>query len=100
MFRRKLLFVSLLVVSYISAAQGETYSATVTQPLAAKKEFIANGNLWRCSGTTCIMVSQPKDPGSLQSCLELKRRTGSLTTYGSKTHPFDAVKLSKCNSDG
>lgn len=83
-----------------TAALGDTsgYIATLAQPLAAKKTFIANDNLFRCEGSTCILASTPLDAGSVRSCRALQREVGTLITYVAEGKPFDAEKLAKCNA--
>ena len=83
-----------------AAALGDTsrYTATLAQPLAAKKTFIVNDNMFRCDGSTCILVSTPIDAGSVRSCRALQREVGTLTAYVADGKPFDADKLAKCNS--
>lgn len=95
---------SILIVAAMmlagSAALGDTggYSATLAQPLAGKKEFIVKGNLFRCDGSTCILVSKPLDAGSVRSCRAVRHEVGNLTAYVADGKPFDADKLAKCNS--
>jgi hypothetical protein len=67
---------AVLFASTAAVAQTSQFTATLAQPLAAKKEFIANGNIWRCDGSTCILVSVPEDPASVRSCNALKRKAG------------------------
>ena len=82
-----------------SAALGDTgYTATLAQPLAAKKEFIVNGNFFRCDGSTCLLVSKPLDAGSVRNCRAVQREVGTLSAYVVDGKPFDADKLAKCNS--
>lgn len=83
-----------------AAALGDTsgYTATLAQPLAAKKTLIVNDNMFRCDGATCILVSRPVDASSVRSCRELQRQVGTLTAYVAEGKPFDADKLAKCNS--
>lgn len=97
---KALVFHSVLLASSVAFAQTEHYAASTAQPIGEQKEFIANGNIWRCSGTTCILTSEPRDPGSMRTCRELKRQVGRLTAYGSATHTYDGVKLAKCNAEG
>jgi hypothetical protein len=98
--RNHLMLFSLLLAGSAAAVQSGHYSATVAQPLSEGKVIVANGNIWRCSGTTCNLESEPKEPGSLRTCRELKRQVGALTAYGSTADSFDASKLSKCNGTG
>jgi hypothetical protein len=97
MFSPRLIILSLLVAGTVAAAQPEQYSATVGQALSEEKTFVANGNVWRCAGSTCLLKSAAKDADAVRTCHELKRQTGPLTAYGSTAHPFDEAKLSKCN---
>jgi hypothetical protein len=87
-----------LIASTAAIAQVHPYTATLMQPLAAKKEIIANGNYWYCMGDTCTILSEPRDPISFRSCRELQRQVGDLNAYGTKEHPLDADKLAKCNA--
>ena len=95
----KSLTLLLVLTSATAIAQADRYTATLAQPLTDKKEFIANGNIWRCSGAICVLTSDPKDAVSLRSCRELKRLVGTLSAYGPATKPLDPDKLSNCNAD-
>jgi hypothetical protein len=99
---KKLNLIAAAVVFAGTAAVAQTgqYVATLAQPVAAKKEFIANGNIWRCVGSTCVLASEPVDAGSIRSCHALVRQAGALTTYGPKGMPFEADKLAVCNGQG
>ena len=89
---------SLVLASTAAVAQKARYTATLVQPLTGSKEIVANDNLWYCSGSTCTLVSQPKNPGSVGACHALKQKLGSLSAYGLPDSPFDADKLAKCNA--
>jgi hypothetical protein len=95
------LMAGLIFVSSIAMAQAPTnrYTATLAQP-SASKQFIANSNIWRCDGTTCVLTSYPSHADSLRSCHELRRQVGVvLTTYGTAEKSFDAETLAKCNAE-
>ena len=85
------------LASGIAAAQTGQYTATLAQPLAEKKEFIIDRNIWRCQASTCVLASAPADPASVRTCHALERRAGKLTAYGSSDRPFDSAKLATCN---
>lgn len=89
-----------LTATTAGIAQTSGYTATLAQPVPAKKEFIAVGNIWRCEGTACVLVSVPENPASVRSCHALERQTGALTAYGGPGQPFGADKLAKCNGQG
>lgn len=93
----QLVSASLILASSAALAQKVRYSATLVQPLAGSKEFVAGDNLWYCSGSTCTLVSQPKDADSAGACRALQRKVGALSAYGLSDRPFDAGKLAKCN---
>ena len=88
----------LIFASTAAIAQSGRYTATLVQPLAARKDVIANGNLWRCEGSTCTLTSVPQEPFSVRSCLLLQRQTGELSAYGVKDKAFDAERLAQCNA--
>jgi hypothetical protein len=92
------MLVSVFVAGSAAAAHLDHYSATVAQPLPEAKVIVANGNIFRCAGATCSLTSEPKEPGSLRTCRELKRQVGTLTAYGSASDVYDESKLAKCNS--
>jgi hypothetical protein len=93
------LIVAIMILASTAAlADTSRYTATLAQPLAAKKELIVNGNMFRCEGSTCILVSRPADPGSLHTCRALQRQVGVLTAYGVAGDEFDATKLAQCNA--
>jgi hypothetical protein len=90
-----------MVVAGGAVADSAGYSATVAQPQTAKKEYIVHGNLFRCDGSTCILVSHPtNDAGDLMTCRALQREVGTLTSYVADGKPFDSDRLAKCNSQG
>jgi hypothetical protein len=90
----------LLFAGTAAFAQTSRYTATLAQPLAAKKEIIVNRNIWRCEGNTCVLASVPDDPGSIRDCHALMRKVGALTAYGSEGRSFEPDKLAKCNDQG
>jgi hypothetical protein len=93
------LIVTIMILASATAlADTGRYTATLAQPLAAKKELFVNGNMFRCDGATCILVSNPKDPASVHTCRALQHQVGTLTAYGAEGKPFDAAKLAECNA--
>lgn len=90
-----------MLATGVAAADSAGYSATIAQPQTAKKEYIVHGNLFRCDGTTCILVSHPtNDAGDLMTCRALQREVGTLTAFVADGKPFDSDRLAKCNSHG
>ena len=93
-----LITASLVLASTAAVAQKVHYTATLVQPLTGSKEIVASDNLWYCSGATCTLVSEPKNPGSVSACHALKQKLGALSAYGLPDSSFDAEKLAKCNA--
>jgi hypothetical protein len=93
------LFMAIMILASATAlADTSRYTATLAQPVAAKKELIVNGNMFRCDGATCILVSNPKDAASMHTCRALQHQVGTLTAYGVEGKPFDAAMLAQCNA--
>jgi hypothetical protein len=94
----KLISASLVLASTAAVAQKVHYTATLVQPLTGSKEIVASDNLWYCAGSTCTLVSEPKNPNSVSACHALKQKLGALSAYGLPDSSFDADKLAKCNA--
>lgn len=98
-FLKNLALISAVMLASTAAlADNSLYSATLAQPLAAKKELIVNGNMFRCDGSICILVSHPVDAGSVHTCRALQHQVGALTAYSVAGKTFDAAKLAECNA--
>jgi hypothetical protein len=93
-----LITASLVLASGAAVAQTVHYTATLAQPLTGSKKIVAGDNLWNCSGSTCTLVSEPRNPTSVRACHALKQQMGALSTYGLPDSSFDADKLAKCNA--
>ena len=93
----RITFLIVLLQSCVAEAYAIEYSATLAQPVAAEKEYVANGNIWRCKGETCFLISPPVDAASLRSCSALSRQAGALRAYGKVGHVLSAEDLTKCN---
>jgi hypothetical protein len=96
--RNLILIAATIIVAHTAVADTGGYTATLAQALTQKKEIIVNGNLFRCNGSTCILVSVPQDADSVHGCRALRREVGTLTAYVAEGKPFDADKLAKCNA--
>jgi len=92
--------VGMIFAVSISFAGPGRYTATLAQPLAKKKEIIANGNAWVCDGATCTLRSAPLRADSVVTCRELRREAGAVTSYGKEGLQFSAAQIESCNSQG
>jgi hypothetical protein len=88
-------FAGLMVATAASAASD--YSATIAKPIDRRTDIFVEGNLFRCEGTTCKIVSKPIDADSVRTCHKLAVKVGEVTAYGSAETPFSADQLAKCN---
>jgi hypothetical protein len=88
--------VLILASTTVFAADG--FVATLAQPLAVKKEIIIENNLFRCEGSTCLLVSQSAAADTVAICRALQHKVGHLTGYVAGGKTFDADRLAKCNA--
>jgi hypothetical protein len=95
---RTLLTALPLILGGTAGAAGESVVATLAQPLDAKREIIIEGNLFRCEGSICGLVSHSAAAETLATCRSLQRKVGTLTGYVVEGRPFDSDKLAKCNA--
>jgi hypothetical protein len=93
-----LLMGSPLILCGRAGAANESVVATLAQTLDAKREVIIEGNLVRCEGSTCGLVSHSSAAETLATCRALQRKVGTLTGYVVEGKPFDPDKLAKCNA--
>jgi hypothetical protein len=89
---------SIILTSFAATAAEQRYTATLAQPLTARKQVIIDYNIWRCEGSSCALVSRPNDINAVRNCRELKRQVGALAAYGKEGDQFDPDKLAKCNA--
>lgn len=89
-----LVFAGLMVATAASASE---YTATLAKPVERRSDVFAEGNLFRCEGSTCKLVSKPIDAASVRSCHKLQIQVGDITAYGTAEEPFTAEQLAKCN---
>jgi hypothetical protein len=72
--------------------------ATLSTPVTAKREIIIGANMFRCEGTTCVLVARAADADTVSTCHTLTLKVGSVSAYVASGKPFDADKLAKCNA--
>jgi hypothetical protein len=87
-----------LLLSAAAFAGDDQYAANLAQPVAGTVKLIANGNVWACSASRCVLASNPEDVSSVRTCRELRKQVGTLASYGSGKKPFDADQLARCNA--
>lgn len=79
-------------------AQGASrgYTATLTAKLDAPKRSVVNGVVWNCTGDTC---SGPVDGARpLNTCAQVAKEFGKVSTFVTPKGELDADKLARCNA--
>lgn len=77
-------------------ARPRAFTAQLTQPVAERVEFIAEGAVWRCEGDACRATVA--NTASVAGCRDVVRRVGAVASYGPETAPFNADRLTRCNA--
>ena len=87
---------ALLTLSAGSALAGDTITAKLSTPVAAKTKVIAGGAIFNCEGDSCVAVAASQTY-SVAACKALTAKVGPVTSFsGAKT--MDDAKLSDCNA--
>lgn len=78
-------------------AASNGYAVSLVAPLAAPRQEIINGVLWRCDGTTCVAAS---DGASLvHACARVAREFGAVSRFAVGNRELAADKLQRCNAN-
>ncbi len=77
-------------------ADGRTV-VTLQQPLAAKKEFVVAGGVWKCESTTCVAGYTPDETFGADQCREVARRAGPVADFKDEYHSLQPAQLDRCN---
>jgi len=78
-------------------ADGRTV-VTLQQPLAAKKEFVLTGGVWRCEQTTCIASYTPDQTFGVSQCRAVALKTGPVADFQDENSTLKPAQLDKCNA--
>jgi hypothetical protein len=98
MNRISLFATSIALISTVAVAQSAGFTATLAKPLPTKMQIIAEGNVWRCEGTACVLVSAPTNAFSTRACHRLANKVGEITVYAGPGQSLETDKLAKCNA--
>ena len=87
---------ALLTLSAGSALAGDTITAKLSTPVAAKTKVIAGGAMFTCEADACVAVAASQTY-SVAACKALAAKVGPVAAFvGAKT--MDDAKLSDCNA--
>ena len=78
-------------------ADGRT-TATLQQPIAAKTQFIANGAIWDCEGSTCVASNMPGRTFGPSQCHDVARKVGAVTQFKNDEKTLEQASLDRCNA--
>lgn len=72
--------------------------ATLQQPIAAKKQFVVNGNIWDCEGTTCVASNVPIQNFGASVCRDVAKRVGLVAEFKNDAKTLEPASLDRCNT--
>ena len=78
-------------------ADGRT-TATLQQPIAAKTQFIANGAIWDCEGSTCVASNTPDQTFGPGQCHDVAKRVGAVAEFKNDYKTLQSTSLDRCNA--
>jgi hypothetical protein len=78
-------------------ADGRT-TATLQQPIAAKTQFIANGSIWDCEGSTCVAGNTPDQTFGSSQCHDVAKHVGAVAEFKNDYKTLQPTLLDRCNN--
>ena len=72
------------------------YRASLAQPVAAAREEIVRGVMWRCVGDACIGTKGRSRP--VIDCRRFVAEFGAVTAFSAKDEALAADELAQCNA--
>jgi hypothetical protein len=78
-------------------ADGRT-TATLQQPIAAKTQFIANGAIWDCEGSTCVAANTPDQTFGASQCRDVAKKVGLVVEFKNEDRTLQPTSLDRCNT--
>lgn len=77
-------------------AQGPV-TATLAQPVA-KKQFVVNGAIWDCEGTSCVAYNMPGQTFGPSQCHDVAKHAGLVTAFKNDAKTLQQASLDVCNT--
>ena len=78
-------------------ADGRT-TATLQQPIASKTQFIANGAIWDCEGSTCVAGNTPDETFGPSQCHDVAKKVGAVAEFKNDVKTLQSASLDRCNA--
>lgn len=88
---------ALLALSPVSAqaASANGVSATLQAPLAAPRQEILDGSLWKCAGDSCTTREAGSRPVLI--CQRVAKKFGPVASFATPTGELSEQELARCN---
>lgn len=78
-----------------AAPRAGLYSVTLAAPLAAPKQEIINGNVWKCAESRCS--ARADGARALFVCQTLVRKIGPVASFSAPQGPLSEEDVRRCN---
>lgn len=78
-----------------AAPRDGTYSAALTNPLAAPRQRIVDGVLWKCTTAQCSGTAEGSRP--VLVCQRIARTFGAVSRFTTPTGELSGEELARCN---
>ena len=72
------------------------YNAKLAAAVAAPKDKVVNGVVWKCAGDNCAGAIDGARP--LNTCVQVVRAFGKVQSFTGPKGEFSAEDLTKCNA--
>lgn len=88
---------ALVTLSAAPALAGDTVTAKLQTPVAAKTKFIAGGAMFVCEGDACVAAAPQSTTFASGTCKTIAAKVGPVTSFGGYKS-LDEARLADCNS--
>jgi len=81
-----------------SAMAAPAVTAKLQSPIEGRKKPVAGDAVFVCETDTCTAANPSGSTSSVSGCRQLVRMVGTVASFGTEAKPFDADKLTRCNT--
>lgn len=78
-----------------AAARSGAYAVSLATPLAAPRQEIIDGVMWKCAGESCSAPAEGSRP--LLVCERVAKKFGAVARFASPQGELSAEALTRCN---
>lgn len=87
---------ALATLSAGQAFAGDTITAKLAAPVAAKTKFIAGGAMFNCEADACVALAPTSQTFAASTCRAIADKVGVVASFTGRK-PLDESKLADCN---